>query len=180
VREEKIKTKKKQKNGQTWIYLFQNCHFWYMVIALDPHWRAQKLCTLFELIIGPRKLNHEVPTMEKCHLPWPGFMVHGVNPPLLRWSLECSVKWPWAGSAFSTNESAWSAVVTGPQARVWQWHYRSNHFHTYYCFLLLLLGACAHQVGHPSFALCSSPHSSEVGPPYVVGPLASGPSSQPH
>ena len=38
---------------------------------------------------------------------------------MLRWSLECSVKRTWTGSAFSTNESAWTVLVTGPQSRVW-------------------------------------------------------------
>ena len=36
----------------------------------------------------------------------------------LRWSLERSVKRTWTGSAFSTNESAWSVMVTGSQSRV--------------------------------------------------------------
>ena len=30
-----------------------------------------------------------------------------------------SLKWTWTGSAFSTNESAWSVLVTGPQSCVW-------------------------------------------------------------
>jgi hypothetical protein len=38
---------------------------------------------------------------------------------LLRWSLKLSVKWSWTGSAFSTNMSAWSVLVTGSQSRVW-------------------------------------------------------------
>ena len=38
---------------------------------------------------------------------------------LLRWSLKRSVKWTWTGSIFSTNESAWSVLVTGSQSRVW-------------------------------------------------------------
>jgi hypothetical protein len=37
---------------------------------------------------------------------------------VLRWSLMCSVKQTWTGSAFSTNESAQSAMVTGSQSRV--------------------------------------------------------------
>jgi hypothetical protein len=32
---------------------------------------------------------------------------------------SASVKWTWTGSAFSTNESAWSVMVTGSQPRVW-------------------------------------------------------------
>ena len=32
---------------------------------------------------------------------------------VLHWSLNCSVKRTWTGFAFSTNESAWSAMVTG-------------------------------------------------------------------
>ena len=38
---------------------------------------------------------------------------------ILRWSLKRSVKWTWRGSAFSTNESAWSVLVLGPRSRVW-------------------------------------------------------------
>jgi hypothetical protein len=38
---------------------------------------------------------------------------------LLRWSLKCSVEQTWTGSAFSTNESASSAMVTGSRSRVW-------------------------------------------------------------
>ena len=37
----------------------------------------------------------------------------------LRWSLKCSVNWTATGSTLSTNESAWSAMDTGPQSRVW-------------------------------------------------------------
>ena len=37
----------------------------------------------------------------------------------LRWSLKRSVKRTWTGSAFSTNESAWSVMVTGSQSHVW-------------------------------------------------------------
>ena len=33
--------------------------------------------------------------------------------------LKFSVKWTWTGSAFSTNESGWSVLVTGSQSRVW-------------------------------------------------------------
>ena len=47
-------------------------------------------------------------------------MVHGVNRALLRWSLKRSMKRPWGGASFSTNESAWSAMVTGPQSRGWK------------------------------------------------------------
>ena len=36
-----------------------------------------------------------------------------------RWSLKHSVKRTWTGSTFSTNESAWSEMVTGSQSRVW-------------------------------------------------------------
>ena len=38
---------------------------------------------------------------------------------ILRWSLKHSAKRTWTGSAFSTNESAWSVMVTGSQSRVW-------------------------------------------------------------
>jgi hypothetical protein len=38
---------------------------------------------------------------------------------LLRWSLKRSVKRTWTSSAFSTNESALSDMVTGSQSRVW-------------------------------------------------------------
>jgi hypothetical protein len=37
---------------------------------------------------------------------------------VLHWSLKHSVKQTWTGSAFSTNESARSAMVTGSQSRV--------------------------------------------------------------
>jgi hypothetical protein len=45
---------------------------------------------------------------------------------LLRWSLKRSVRRTWTGSAFSTNESAWSVMATGSQSRVWSgpnWHF---------------------------------------------------------
>jgi hypothetical protein len=38
---------------------------------------------------------------------------------ILRWSLKCSVKRTRTGSAFFTNESAWSGMVTGSQSCVW-------------------------------------------------------------
>ena len=38
---------------------------------------------------------------------------------ILCWSLKRSVKRTWTGSAFSTNERAWSAMVMGPQSLVW-------------------------------------------------------------
>ena len=38
---------------------------------------------------------------------------------ILCWSLQCSVERTWMGSAFSTNESAWSVIVTGSQSCVW-------------------------------------------------------------
>ena len=37
----------------------------------------------------------------------------------LHWSFKRSVKWSWTGSAFSTNESAWSVMVTGSQSCMW-------------------------------------------------------------
>ena len=38
---------------------------------------------------------------------------------LLHWSLQRSVNRTWTGSAFSSNESAWSVMVMGSQSRVW-------------------------------------------------------------
>ena len=38
---------------------------------------------------------------------------------ILLWSLKCCVKQTWTGSTISTNESAWSLMVTGNQCRVW-------------------------------------------------------------
>ena len=38
---------------------------------------------------------------------------------ILRWSPMRSVRRTWTGSPFSTNESAWSAMVTGTQSCVW-------------------------------------------------------------
>jgi hypothetical protein len=38
---------------------------------------------------------------------------------LLRWSLKHIVKQTCTSSAFPTNESTWSAMVMGPQSRVW-------------------------------------------------------------
>ena len=49
---------------------------------------------------------------------------------LLCWSLTRSVKRTWIGSTFSTNERASSAMVNGPQARVWSeftLRWRVNH-----------------------------------------------------
>jgi hypothetical protein len=53
---------------------------------------------------------------------------------ILWWSLKHSGKRTWTGSAFSTNESAWSVMVTGYQSRVWSgpnnrccwWHPHRN------------------------------------------------------
>ena len=41
------------------------------------------------------------------------FYMHLAVPYILRWSLKHSGKRTWTGSAFSTNESAWSVMVTG-------------------------------------------------------------------
>ena len=42
---------------------------------------------------------------------------------ILRWSLKCSVKRTWTGSAFSTKESAWGVMVTGSHSCVWSGPY---------------------------------------------------------
>ena len=60
-----------------------------------------------------------VPCRNACRLLHPS-CIH-----ILHWSLKRSVKRTWTGSTFSTNESAWSAMVTGSQSRVWslsKWH----------------------------------------------------------
>ena len=53
-----------------------------------------------------------------CHVGTHGYftsILHSHTP----WSLKRSVKWTWTGSAFSTNESAWSVVIPGSQSHVW-------------------------------------------------------------
>lgn len=40
---------------------------------------------------------------------------------LLHWFFTCSVKWIWIGLAFSTNESAWSAMAMSLESCVWPW-----------------------------------------------------------
>ena len=62
----------------------------------------------------PCNMIHLVPCKNPCRL-----YIHLAFTYILRWSLERSVKRTWTGSAFSTNESAWSAMVTGSQSRVW-------------------------------------------------------------
>jgi hypothetical protein len=51
---------------------------------------------------------------------------------ILRWSLERSVKRTWTGSAFSTNESAWSVMDVGSQSRVQSGPKINSQFSTKY------------------------------------------------
>ena len=60
------------------------------------------------------KMIHLMPCRDPCRL-----HNHLAFTSSLRWSLKRSVKRTWTGSAFSTNESAWSVTVTGLQSRVW-------------------------------------------------------------
>jgi hypothetical protein len=60
---------------------------------------------------------------------------------ILRWSLKRSVKWTWTGSAFSTNESAWSVMVVGSQSRVWSGPYEGT-FHYGWIMLWLTITKC--------------------------------------
>jgi len=51
-----------------------------------------------------------------------GKFMYTLHPPCIRWIrwfLECNVKRTWTGSAFSTNEGGWSAMVMGRQSHVW-------------------------------------------------------------
>jgi hypothetical protein len=63
----------------------------------------------------PWNMIHSMPRRNPCRL-----YIHRAFTYPLCWSLECSVKqWIWTGSAFSTNESAWSVMVMGSQSHVW-------------------------------------------------------------
>jgi hypothetical protein len=62
----------------------------------------------------PWNMIHLMPCRNLCRL-----YIHIAFTYILRWCLKRSVKWNWTGSAFSTNESAWSVVITGSQSRVW-------------------------------------------------------------
>ena len=63
----------------------------------------------------PWNLIHSMPCKNPRRL-----YIHLAFTCILRWSLKRSVKrQTWTGSAFSTNESAWSVMVTGSRSRVW-------------------------------------------------------------
>ena len=70
---------------------------------------------------------HLIPCRNSCRLLHPS-CIH-----ILRWSLKHSVKWTWTGSAFATNGSAWSVVVTGSQSRVWSGPKVSTKFNKIRC-----------------------------------------------
>ena len=59
-----------------------------------------------------------MPCRNQCRL-----YIHPAFTYILRWSLKRSVKRTWTGSGFSTNESAWSVMVTCPQSCVWSGPY---------------------------------------------------------
>ena len=59
-----------------------------MVIPLSPpsvytQYGAQRLCKLIFLRNQTMEVGPSSRTMEKCHLPWSDFMIHGVNMPLV-------------------------------------------------------------------------------------------------
>jgi hypothetical protein len=60
---------------------------------------------------------------------WCHVRIHVSRIHLLCWPLKRSVNRTWTGSTFSTNESARSAIVTGPQFHVWSgllWNWRPH------------------------------------------------------
>ena len=76
------------------------------------------------------------------------------------------MKWTWTGSAFSTNESAWSAMVTGSQSRVWSgpeasdgthWARVSNLHVKLRTYLLAIVASIIHLLDCPSAVGNASP-----------------------
>ena len=55
----------------------------------------------------PWNMIHSMPCRDPCRL-YIHLAIH-----MLCWSLKRSIKRTWTGSVFSTNESAWSVMVTG-------------------------------------------------------------------
>ena len=86
------------------------------VLGLPPRdgfWKLSK---------WPWNMIHSMPCRNPCRL-----YIHIAFTYILCWSLKRSVKRTWTGSTLSTNESAWSVMVTGSQSRVWNgpkymWH----------------------------------------------------------
>ena len=73
---------------------------------------------LQEVVLENSPSDHETWSIG-CHVEiHVDFYIHLVIH-ILCWSLERSVKWSWCSSAFPTNESAWSEMVTCSQSRVW-------------------------------------------------------------
>ena len=111
---------------------------------------------------------------------------------LLRWFLQRSVKWTWTSSAFSTNESASSAMGTGSQSRVVCEVALSNRATNLPCFQVISIMKCLftmHSPGknrsgvnlvqfktqsllyiHKLYPQLAQVHNSR---PWIVGPLAS-------
>jgi hypothetical protein len=79
------------------------------------------LCStyLHEVVYENSPSDHEAWSIQ-CHARiHVDFHIHLAFTYILRWSLNRSVKRTWTGSAFSTNEHAWSVMVMGFQSHVW-------------------------------------------------------------
>ena len=82
---------------------------------------------VYRFCVRPTSMRRFLKTVQSDHETWSIWchVGHHVNFSSIShshtpWSLECSVKRTWTGSfTFSTNESAWSVMVTGSQSRVW-------------------------------------------------------------
>ena len=76
----------------------------------------------------PWNMTHSIP----CRTPRKLKTLHPSCIHILRWSLKRGLEPTWTGSAFSTNESAWSETVTGSQSRVWSGPYSKQIAHLLY------------------------------------------------
>jgi hypothetical protein len=87
-------------------------------------WRALKTWTLPRRILGIRATSH---TRLRAHDRYTSSTLIGgkgkAGPSVLHTTpkgpMEYSIKRTWTGSAFSTNESAWSLMATGSEPHVW-------------------------------------------------------------
>ena len=96
---------------RTWSNII-NQWLWVFTVAWSPCRPTFKRWVL-KIIQVTMKQTYSMPCRNPCRL-----YIHLVFT-YSRWSLKRSVKQTWTGSAFSTNESAWSGMVTGSQFRVW-------------------------------------------------------------
>jgi len=97
-----------------------------LIQAEFPCWVKEQDEAVVECVHAQEKCPKAISRyfQDKCSKTVPSSCIH-----LLCWSFNRSVKWTWTGSAFSTNESAWSAMVTGAlraashtSQELWPWN----------------------------------------------------------